>query len=254
LDDVFISCASEDEPIAYRIAEALKAQGVSVRIDGDELLPGVNWHAKLSNQIENAHNFLLIVSKSSATSKWLDFKIATAVAAHSYDPRKRIIPVLVDRGVRLPSFIDQYVAADLSDQSDFEHEIAKLVTSIKADRAAIAQVPDLDGMMQNVDVMRLRLAHKETLHRINMEERDAKLRMGGIAAVAILGFVALGALSLAAYSGSIYAFRAVAIISLLTGFMSGGIGYFFGRKMELVSTYIKRNSTESPKQSSEGEK
>src|SRR5262249_46114268 len=59
---VFLSYASEDAPAAQRIAEALRAAGVEVWFDREELRGGDAWDQKIRQQIRDCRLFVPIIS------------------------------------------------------------------------------------------------------------------------------------------------------------------------------------------------
>jgi TolB-like protein len=59
---VFLSYASEDAPAAQRIADALRAGGIEVWFDREELRGGDAWDQKIRQQIRDCRLFLPIIS------------------------------------------------------------------------------------------------------------------------------------------------------------------------------------------------
>src|ERR1035437_2787190 len=60
---VFLSYAREDTASAQRIAEALRAHGVEVWFDQDELRGGDAWDQKIRRQINDCTLFLAVISQ-----------------------------------------------------------------------------------------------------------------------------------------------------------------------------------------------
>ena len=59
---VFLSYASQDAGAVLRIAEALRASGVEVWFDQDELVGGDAWDAKIRGQIASCALFVPVIS------------------------------------------------------------------------------------------------------------------------------------------------------------------------------------------------
>src|SRR5882672_4395587 len=59
---VFISYASQDAPAAKRIADALRATGLEVWFDQNELRGGDAWDAKIRKQIKECALFVPLIS------------------------------------------------------------------------------------------------------------------------------------------------------------------------------------------------
>lgn len=60
---VFLSYAREDAAVARRIAEALRASGLEVWFDENELRGGDTWDAKIRKQIDECSLFVAIISR-----------------------------------------------------------------------------------------------------------------------------------------------------------------------------------------------
>ena len=59
---VFLSYASQDAPVVLGIAEALRAEGVEVWFDQNELVGGDAWDAKIRGQIKGCALFVPVIS------------------------------------------------------------------------------------------------------------------------------------------------------------------------------------------------
>jgi len=58
---VFLSYASQDAPVVRGIAEALRAAGVEVWFDQNELVGGDAWDAKIRGQIKGCALFVPVM-------------------------------------------------------------------------------------------------------------------------------------------------------------------------------------------------
>ena len=97
---VFLSYASQDtEPVA-RIAEALRAAGVEVWFDKDELVGGDTWDAKIRGQIASCALFVPVISASTQARLEGYFRIEWKLAAqrtHAMAEEKAfLLPVVID--------------------------------------------------------------------------------------------------------------------------------------------------------------
>src|SRR3954466_8273099 len=61
---VFLSYASQDAAAAKRVCEALRAAGVEVWFDQNELVGGDAWDAKIRRQIRDCALFVPVISAS----------------------------------------------------------------------------------------------------------------------------------------------------------------------------------------------
>ena len=130
MPDVFLSYAADDAHVAEKLAKLLEEDGINVWLDKAAIKPGDNWVAAITNAIQNTTTFIPIISSASSRSHYISSEIATAIAAKSQDPRRKIIPVLIDRDSTIPSFIDQYQYLDLSKGINFTEGASKLSSII----------------------------------------------------------------------------------------------------------------------------
>ncbi|MBN1666080.1 MAG: toll/interleukin-1 receptor domain-containing protein, partial [Anaerolineales bacterium] len=90
-DRIFISYGHEDEEFVLRLARDLEGRGAQVWIDRGDLHPGVEWQRSIANAIANCQAFLLVVSKDSLASTYVNQEMALA-EAH----QKTIFPLIYE--------------------------------------------------------------------------------------------------------------------------------------------------------------
>lgn len=97
---IFISYAHEDAAAARRIADALRAFGLEVWFDTDELRGGDQWDAKIRRQIKACGLFLPIVSQTTQNRREAYFRLEWKLAddrTHMMAPGTAfIVPVVID--------------------------------------------------------------------------------------------------------------------------------------------------------------
>src|SRR4051812_29481395 len=97
---VFLSYAREDSEAARRIADALRAFGVEVWFDQNELVGGDAWDAKIRRQIKACTLFMPMVSaKTQARSEGyfrLEWKLAADRTHLMMEGRPFLVPVTID--------------------------------------------------------------------------------------------------------------------------------------------------------------
>lgn len=71
MNQVFISHAHEDEAIARRVAADLQAEGWSVWIAPDSIMPGEIWVEAINRGLEESGYYLLIQTPAAASSPWV---------------------------------------------------------------------------------------------------------------------------------------------------------------------------------------
>ncbi len=88
---VFISYAREDLQAAQKLEKILQAEGLRVWRDQESIYAGEQWPKAIGQAIENENIFLLLWSKHSAESHFVEFEWNSALAL-----MKTIVPVLLD--------------------------------------------------------------------------------------------------------------------------------------------------------------
>ncbi|MBI3782973.1 MAG: toll/interleukin-1 receptor domain-containing protein [Deltaproteobacteria bacterium] len=96
---VFLSYAQDDAALADALTKDMSAAGLTVWSDRD-LLPGDNWAKEVSSALEDSDAMVVIVSPSSAKSRWVKREIEFALGSEKY--AKRLVPVVVKTTNEMP--------------------------------------------------------------------------------------------------------------------------------------------------------
>jgi hypothetical protein len=124
--DIFISYSSEDRPRVETLAKSLQDQGW--RVFWDRTIPaGKTWREYIGKALENARSVVVVWSKASVKSKWVQEE-----ADWGFD-KEILIPILFDAVVP-PLGFRAVQAADLTnwDPSQSSPNFEKLVADISA--------------------------------------------------------------------------------------------------------------------------
>ena len=97
---VFLSYASQDAEVVRRIAEALRAAGVEVWFDQNELVGGDAWDTKIRRQIKECALFLPIISANTQARLEgyfrLEWKLATQRMHTMAEAKPFLLPLVID--------------------------------------------------------------------------------------------------------------------------------------------------------------
>ena len=97
---VFISYAREDAESARRIAEALRAFGVEVWFDANELRGGDAWDVKIKKQIRECMLFIPVISANTQAREEgyfrREWKLAVDRTHDMAENRAFLVPVIID--------------------------------------------------------------------------------------------------------------------------------------------------------------
>lgn len=92
---VFLSYASQDAEAARRICEALRAQGVEVWFDQNELVGGDAWDAKIRKQIGSCTLFVPVISAATQARREGYFRLEWRIAAQRTHMMSEQVPFLL---------------------------------------------------------------------------------------------------------------------------------------------------------------
>ncbi len=120
---IFLSYAREDADVARRIAEALRAFGVEVWFDQNELRGGDAWDTKIRTQIKSCALFIPLVSQRTEERAEgyfrREWKLAIDRTQDMGSNRAFIVPVVIDRtreaGADVPEEFMRYQWTRLAD-------------------------------------------------------------------------------------------------------------------------------------------
>ena len=121
---LFISYAREDLKICKKIEQALCEKGISVWRDQQSIYGGQQWPKAIGEAISSSDFFILVWSRHSAASHFVEFEWNTAVAL-----KKNVIPCLLDE-TPLPASL-RAINGIFCD--DFEEALPKIFHSLKAE-------------------------------------------------------------------------------------------------------------------------
>ena len=229
--DVFLSYANADREIASRLAKDLNAQGIEVWQDIADIKPGEVWVQSLLNAIRNAPNFVAIVSKNTLTRPYFSTELATAIAASQTSNSRRILPVLIEKGVRIPPFLSQFKALDATTPEHYQAAVRELAQLIKGEPNLGKPLPPPDELERYNRVVPelaeqiLEMAQSEQIRRLEQERQGYLL--GRI--LGLVAFCSLIAISVVAYTVGSPVFLAL-IGAVLTGLISSFVAGFFAAK------------------------
>ncbi|MFL6147430.1 MAG: TIR domain-containing protein [Pseudonocardiaceae bacterium] len=127
MSDVFISYAREDRLIALQVADDLRARGAEVWLDEESLVPGEDWVKEISQQIQNAAAFLVLVSPASLASEWVGHEWNVALARKNI----RVLAALIGGATvsGMPPPLRTIQAVDLN--KDYDAGILKIWKAVE---------------------------------------------------------------------------------------------------------------------------
>src|SRR5438094_473008 len=108
---VFLSYADADEPIATRIADALRGAGLLVWSDSWELAAGDSIARRIEETLVSSDLLVVLLSPRSVNSRWVEVELSAALATELRDRAITVIPALIE---------DCQIPALLADRAYFD--------------------------------------------------------------------------------------------------------------------------------------
>src|SRR5215212_4122586 len=127
--DIFVSYASPDRDVAFRIVAFLEEQGISCWVAPRDVGPGVDYGQAIIDGIEQSRALVLILSDQSNDSMFVKKEVERAVSK-----TKPVLPVRI-REVTPSGSLEFFISsAQWVDafKSPMEHHLLPLVAAIKA--------------------------------------------------------------------------------------------------------------------------
>jgi len=121
---IFMSYSREDISQAEKLEKAFKAKGLTVWRDQESIYAGEAWPQAIGRGIADQDIFLLLWSKQSETSHFVEFEWNTAIAL-----KKTIVPVFLDN-TPLPPMLRAINGIDGKDFDSCVLKILKLVAKV----------------------------------------------------------------------------------------------------------------------------
>ncbi|MBM4325742.1 MAG: toll/interleukin-1 receptor domain-containing protein [Deltaproteobacteria bacterium] len=165
MPQAFISYVRNDEDAARRLGNELERRGLHTSWLDRLVAPGESWIASLEKAISRSDVIFVLVSPESERSQWLASETALALA-QAEQGRARVVPVLLDRNVRLPFLLERIQGIEFYDPDRSQRQLDALVQSLQAsatqdmDRSA----RDLTAELAYVKSGRNALAHEIAVH------------------------------------------------------------------------------------------
>lgn len=122
---IFISYSRKDETAAHLLAHILSKNRIDCLIDR-QLQAGEKFDVKLQQMIRDSDLVLVLLTKASAESKWVNQEIGFAIGI-----AKPVFPLAIESDAPEPGMIQMTHEFPLFDWSDPDHAIKRLVKALR---------------------------------------------------------------------------------------------------------------------------
>lgn len=190
----FISYSHDDAGFVDRLVNDLEHNAVNVWIDIKEISPGESITKSIEGALTNCTAILLVLSKTSVQSSWVQREYRAAIALQRGDENQHpiVIPVLVEE-CAVPVFLQDILWADFREgyaagfaavckalrlsefkvpSVDFQNDLEELLRQVQKDcevlMNAIGEIP-----VPSYELFDMWGAHEEELRRMRVVENTA---------------------------------------------------------------------------------
>jgi len=185
MTDVFIAYDKRDQNYRKRINLSLMRHGFTTWVDQSDIKVGDSFEEAIFEGIEQANNFIFLISKYSVSSEYCLKELNHALALN-----KRVIPLMVQKipdeeipeSIRFIQHIDftdnddTRVLKAKKDKSDYEKDIDELILQLREDENYILKHKQF--LVQALRWQSLDRTDSILLRGFNLEEADSWLKTG----------------------------------------------------------------------------
>ena len=147
---VFISYSAQDRSTAATIADELRRRGVSVWFDQQEILAGDSLVGRIREGIESADYLLVLLSRSSLSSVWVEHEVGIAFERFGADADTVIIPLKIDDSPVPVQFLSTRYADFAADPRKAIDEIGERITQDQGAKASLRNMVDVDDLAGDI--------------------------------------------------------------------------------------------------------
>ena len=134
MTDVFVSYSSNDIQKVTRLVTELKAQGIKVWFDQEQILPGDDLVEKMTEGISQCKLYIVCLSPSfekKPPTSWVKREFKMAILREHREQERSIIPVRIKKGGAIPLEIGEKAYADLTTSRRWNKNFPKLCKALK---------------------------------------------------------------------------------------------------------------------------
>lgn len=137
---VYISYSTIDKPFVSWLVERLIKEDIDIWYDELEMNAGDVIKEKISEGIKTSSVFLIILSKSSVKSRWVNYELNEALIYSAQRKGVKIVPILIDNETIIPYNLSMIKYADF--RSDKESSLKELVRSLRSTEKTRVHIPN----------------------------------------------------------------------------------------------------------------
>lgn len=135
--DLFISYSHKDSAFVSKLSAELKIMGMNVWLDEKAINVGDSVVSEIRKGIDNSKYFVIVVSKNSINSKWVERETDIATNIELKQGRIIVLPILLE-GTILPWFLEGKLFADF--RNSYAKGLSKLTEALDPEKDIFFEV------------------------------------------------------------------------------------------------------------------
>jgi hypothetical protein len=139
---IWISHSFSDIEFVDKLKKVLIAQGYEILTLDHSMMAGEYLLEKITKSISEADALLLVMSKNFVKSPWINTEIGLIISQSSTKLDKIFIPIMIDKGLNLPSYLAHYYYIDYTNDRSFEENTTQILRAIR-DRSSRGHDPQI---------------------------------------------------------------------------------------------------------------
>lgn len=136
---VFISHSYQDKKFVAQLTNKLRVDGIQVWTDEKELVVGDNIEEKIADAIRKTDYFIVVLSKNSTNSKWVNFELSATRLKEISQEQNIILPALIE-DCEIPFSLRDRLFSDF--RNSFDEGYSKLIKALKTNTTKKYQETD----------------------------------------------------------------------------------------------------------------
>lgn len=157
----WITHTIEDNEIVDKLKASLSEAQIEYIDVANEIMPGDNIVESIYQAISSADIIFVILSKASNDRQWFSTEIGLIISEIRNNPNKKVIPILVDKHITPPPFINQYQYLDLTNKEVIDNQIIKLIDVLKTKERKVYSNKNIDDISHRLFLTKEELLRKE---------------------------------------------------------------------------------------------
>jgi hypothetical protein len=128
---IWISHVHKDKTFVETLRQKLAIAGFNVILGEDILSPGESVLEATARAIADSDIFLVVISKSSSESLYLEGEVAFAFSSEFQQNKPLIIPLIIEKGSSILTPLTNVVAIDFTESEKFESSYSHLLNTLQ---------------------------------------------------------------------------------------------------------------------------